>query len=69
MEVNLVPGMTYGSSYFPQACGIAHQFNYNKVVELILIGGLVRASSTGEQSFATRLTAQDKAAPLATIIQ
>lgn len=46
MEVNLVPGMTYGSSYFPQACHIAHGFSYRKVVELILSGGLARANST-----------------------
>lgn len=45
MEANLVPGMTYGSSYFPQACEIAHKFDYNKVVELLLAGGLARASS------------------------
>ena len=46
MEANLVPGMTDGSSYFPQACEIAHKFTYNKVVELILSGGLARAFST-----------------------
>ena len=46
MEANLVPGMTFGSSYFPQACDIAHQFSYDKVVELILSGGLARAVST-----------------------
>lgn len=45
MEANLVPGMTCGSSYFPEACEIAHQFNYNKVIELLLAGGLTRASS------------------------
>jgi D-alanine-D-alanine ligase len=46
MEANLVPGMTYGSSYFPEACGIAHEFAYDKVIELLLAGGLARASST-----------------------
>ena len=46
MEANLVPGMTCGSSYFPEACEIAHQFNYNKVIELLLAGGLARASSS-----------------------
>ena len=46
MEANLVPGMTYGSSYFPKACEIAHDFTYDKVVELLLAGGLARASST-----------------------
>jgi D-alanine-D-alanine ligase len=44
MEANLVPGMTLGSSYFPEACEIAHQFNYRKVIELLLAGGLARAS-------------------------
>jgi D-alanine-D-alanine ligase len=46
MEANLVPGMTYGSSYFPEACGTAHEFAYDKVIELMLEGGLARASST-----------------------
>ena len=46
MEANLVPGMTYGSSYFPQACKIAHKFDYDKVVELLLACGIERASST-----------------------
>ena len=46
MEANLVPGMTYGSSYFPEACNVANEFAYDKVVELILAGGLARASST-----------------------
>lgn len=45
MEVNLVPGMTYGSSYFPEACNIAHSFDYDKVVELLLACGIARASS------------------------
>jgi len=46
MEANLVPGMTYGSSYFPQACDIAHQFSYDKVIALMLESGIARASST-----------------------
>jgi len=46
MEANLVPGMTYGSSYFPQACKIANGFDYDKVVELLVACGLARASST-----------------------
>ena len=46
MEANLVPGMTYGSSYFPQACYIAHKFDYDKVVELLLASGIARATST-----------------------
>ena len=46
IEANLVPGMTYSSSYFPEACDIGHELAYDKVVELILAGGLARASST-----------------------
>lgn len=46
MEANLVPGMTYGSSYFPEACKLAHNFDYNKVVELILSSGIARHSSS-----------------------
>jgi D-alanine-D-alanine ligase len=46
MEANLVPGMTYGSSYFPEACQIANGFSYDKVIELLLAGGLTRALST-----------------------
>jgi len=46
MEANLVPGMTYGSSYFPVACEIANEFTYDKVIELMLEAGLARASST-----------------------
>jgi len=45
MEANLVPGMTYGSSYFPQACGTAHQLPYDKVIEIMLAGGIARTSS------------------------
>jgi len=46
LEANLVPGMTYGSSYFPEACDIEHKLTYNKTIELILEGGLARASTT-----------------------
>lgn len=46
MEANLVPGMTYGSSYFPHSCELAHELPYSKVVELLLDAGLARASST-----------------------
>ena len=46
MEANLVPGMTCGSSYFPEACNVAHEFAYDKVIELLLAGGLARATST-----------------------
>ena len=44
MEANLVPGMTFGSSYFPEACAIAHNFAYEKVVRLMMDGVLTRAS-------------------------
>jgi D-alanine-D-alanine ligase len=46
MEANLVPGMTYGSSYFPEACKLAHNFDYDKVIELLLSGGIARHSSS-----------------------
>lgn len=46
MEANLVPGMTYGSSYFPEACNIARDLDYDQVIELLLAGGLARVSST-----------------------
>ncbi|CAA6823915.1 MAG: D-alanine--D-alanine ligase (EC [uncultured Thiotrichaceae bacterium] len=46
MEVNLVPGMTKGSSYFPEACEIAHKFTYEKVIELLISGGIARAATT-----------------------
>jgi len=46
MEANLVPGMTFGTSYFPKACKIANELTYDKVVELLLAGGLARAAST-----------------------
>ncbi len=46
MEANLVPGMTQGTSYFPHACNIAHDFSYDKVIELLLTGGLARVIST-----------------------
>ncbi|MCW9015050.1 MAG: D-alanine--D-alanine ligase [Gammaproteobacteria bacterium] len=46
MEANLVPGMTRGSSYFPEACNIENAFTYDRVIELLLAGGLARASAT-----------------------
>jgi len=46
LEANLVPGMTLGSSYFPLACEIEHEFTYEKVIELLLGNGLARAFST-----------------------
>jgi len=46
MEANLVPGMTFGSSYFPKACTIANALDYDEVVKLLLTGGIARASSS-----------------------
>lgn len=46
MEANLVPGMTRGSSYFPEACEIENDLNYDKVIELLLEKGLSRVAST-----------------------
>jgi D-alanine-D-alanine ligase len=46
MEANLVPGMSHGSSYFPEACDIADGLAYNKVVELMIASGLARAASS-----------------------
>lgn len=43
MEANLVPGMTQGSSYFPQACNIADSYTYDKVIEQLISGGVARA--------------------------
>ena len=45
MEANLIPGMTFGSSYFPKACNIAHTLSYDKVIELLIAGGLARRNS------------------------
>ncbi len=45
MEANLVPGMTYGSSYFPKACAIENGYSYDKVIELMLASGLARVAS------------------------
>jgi D-alanine-D-alanine ligase len=42
MEVNLVPGMTEGSSYFPSSCEIDHKLVYSEVVTLMLSQGLKR---------------------------
>ena len=45
MEVNLVPGMTEGSSYFPTSCEIDNKLAYNDVVTLMLSQGLSRIPS------------------------
>lgn len=46
MEANLVPGMTLGSSYFPEACKIAHDIDYDNVIELLITGGIARIPAT-----------------------
>jgi D-alanine-D-alanine ligase len=46
MEANLVPGMTPDSSYFPKAFLMAQKFSYDKVVQLIIEGGINRVPST-----------------------
>jgi len=43
IETNLVPGMTYGSSYFPKSCEIEHALTYDEVIQLMLASGLCRA--------------------------
>ncbi len=45
MEANLVPGMNFGTSYFPRACEIANQIPYNEVVSLMLDECLERVLS------------------------
>jgi D-alanine-D-alanine ligase len=44
MEANLVPGMTFGTSYFPQACEIANELSYDEVIQLIVEKGISRAA-------------------------
>lgn len=43
IEANFVPGLTSGSSYFPQSCEIEHGLSYESVVQLMLESGLERA--------------------------
>ena len=42
MEINLVPGMTASSSYFPRACNLDLAMDYDKVIELIISQGISR---------------------------
>lgn len=42
MEANLIPGMNFGSSYFPQACKMANAMSYDKVISLMLVECLSR---------------------------
>ncbi len=43
IEANLVPGMTYGSSYFPKSCEIERAISYDEVIRLMLESGFCRA--------------------------
>ena len=45
MEANLVPGMTFGTSYFPRAYEIEYGLDYDDVIALLLEQGLGRAIS------------------------
>jgi len=47
MEVNLVPGMTEGSSYFPQACKMASGLTYDAVIELMIARHLSSPTNVG----------------------
>jgi len=51
IEANLVPGMTLDSSYFPKSCEIEHNLTYDKIIELILEGGISRVSSTTRRPY------------------
>ncbi|MFV1997186.1 MAG: D-alanine--D-alanine ligase [Acidiferrobacterales bacterium] len=43
IEANLVPGMTYGSSYFPRSYEIERALTYDEVIRLMLESGLCRS--------------------------
>jgi len=42
LEVNLVPGMTKGSSYFPKAFEIANKIDYDSVVKMMIESSINR---------------------------
>jgi D-alanine-D-alanine ligase len=44
MEANLVPGMNYGTSYFPKACEIANEMSYDDVIKSMLNESIGRAN-------------------------
>jgi len=46
MEANLIPGMSFGSSYFPQAYKIANAMSYDEVISLMLEECLSRVIPT-----------------------
>lgn len=63
MEVNLVPGMTYGSSYFPKACEIEGGLTYDKMIGLILAPGLCRVPQVSSPGALGRLAELITAVP------
>jgi len=50
IEVNLVPGMTCDSSYFPRAYEIENNLTYDEVVQMMLGNGLSRIPAKVSQS-------------------
>ena len=46
MEANLIPGMSSSTSYFPKACHIAKDYSYEKVIQLVIEGGINRVKPT-----------------------
>ncbi|HAT87285.1 MAG TPA: D-alanine--D-alanine ligase [Rhizobiales bacterium] len=50
IEINLVPGMTKGSSYFPQSCEIETGLKYHEVVGLMIQGGIARCQSKADKT-------------------
>jgi D-alanine-D-alanine ligase len=53
MEANLVPGMTYGSSYFSKACEVGSDLSYDMVLKLILERALSRVPSVTPSSWSS----------------
>jgi len=44
LEINLVPGLTEGTSYFPRAFEIEHEYKYPHVVKMVLENALSRCN-------------------------
>ena len=53
IEANMVPGMTAGSSYFPESFELESELNYDQVVKLMVGNGLGRAPVMVDHSVAT----------------
>lgn len=51
MEANLVPGMTYGSSYFPEAFRIDLGFSYDQIISDIIEYCINRKLKTSQHSY------------------